>query len=106
MQGCGQAERQFLDACEGKGQGGIKGDHSGSCAIVALLVDDICYIANVGDSRAVMSADQGATVSTLSTDHKPGDPDEFTRIVNNGGTVYQYFFSTPSIYIDRRYRTS
>jgi len=30
-------------------------DKSGSCAIVALIVEDICYIANVGDSRAVIS---------------------------------------------------
>ena len=28
---------------------------SGSCAVVALIVADRCYIANLGDSRAVLS---------------------------------------------------
>jgi len=39
------------------------------------------YIANVGDSRAIMSADQGKKVYCLSKDHKPGDPSEKERIL-------------------------
>lgn len=31
-------------------------DRSGSCAITVLIVGDTCYVANVGDSRAVMSS--------------------------------------------------
>jgi len=34
-------------------------ERSGSCAIVALIVADMCYIANVGDSRAVLSSHAG-----------------------------------------------
>lgn len=30
-------------------------DKSGSCAITIMIVEDICYVANVGDSRAVLS---------------------------------------------------
>jgi protein phosphatase 2C family protein 2/3 len=31
-------------------------EKSGSCAIVLLIVGDICYAVNVGDSRAVLSS--------------------------------------------------
>ena len=30
-------------------------EKSGSCAIVVMIVDDMVYTANVGDSRAVLS---------------------------------------------------
>lgn len=55
-------------------------DRSGSCAIVVLIVGDQCYVANVGDSRAVMSGSAGSKVYTLSRDHKPSDPEEAARI--------------------------
>jgi protein phosphatase 2C family protein 2/3 len=47
-------------------------DRSGSCAIVIIFVDDVCYTANVGDSRAIMSCAGGKYLASLSYDHKPG----------------------------------
>jgi serine/threonine protein phosphatase PrpC len=41
-------------------------DKSGSCAIVTLFVDELCFIANVGDSRAVMSCSGGRYTVALS----------------------------------------
>lgn len=72
-------------------------DRSGSCAVVSLIVgkinivilDNICYIANVGDSRAVLSLDGGKDVIQLTNDHKPNDPLEKKRIIEAGGKVYQ-----------------
>ena len=46
-------------------------DRSGSCALVVLIIDQICYIANVGDSRAIFSTERGSKVYSLSNDHKP-----------------------------------
>ena len=60
-------------------------DRSGSCAIVILIVGDICYSANVGDSRAIMSMDNGNIIKPLSRDHKPSDINEYNRIIKNGG---------------------
>ena len=51
-------------------------DRSGSCAIVILVVDDLCYSVNVGDSRAIMSCSGGRHLVSLSEDHKPGHPSE------------------------------
>ena len=61
---------------------------SGSCLTFVLILDDQCYVANVGDSRAIMSVNRGNEVYYLSKDHKPSDPDEINRIAKAGGDVY------------------
>lgn len=72
-----KADQYFLDTVE-RFAGGKQSmlDRSGSCAIVILIVDDVCYSVNVGDSRAIMSAGGGKYVVSLSLDHKPGEPGE------------------------------
>jgi protein phosphatase PTC2/3 len=60
-------------------------ERSGSCAICVLIVGEICYVANVGDSRAVLSSNGGQQITALSRDHKPSDLDEYKRIVSHGG---------------------
>jgi serine/threonine protein phosphatase PrpC len=41
-----------------------------------LIVNDMCYVANVGDSRAIMSVDCGEKILLLSNDHKPESASE------------------------------
>ena len=65
------------------------GDSSGSCAIIVLVVDKEIYVANVGDSRAVLSAAHGQELISLSRDHRPNDDRESQRVEKNGGQVYQ-----------------
>ena len=64
-------------------------ERSGSCAIVILIVGEICYTANVGDSRAVLCSGGGQQMTALSRDHKPSDTDEYKRIIQAGGQIYQ-----------------
>jgi len=63
-------------------------DNSGSCGLVAILTENKIYIANIGDSRAIMSLNNGSKVKQLSIDHKPNNIKEFERIIKNGGKVY------------------
>ncbi len=47
------AERKFLEMCQGPD--GSLVERSGSCGVATMIVGDMCYVANVGDSRAVLS---------------------------------------------------
>ena len=85
-----KADQYFLDTVERFSGGRIHMlDRSGSCAIVVMVVDDLCYTVNVGDSRAIMSAAGGKYLINLSYDHKPGAPSEQQRINQAGGKIYQ-----------------
>ena len=55
-------------------------ERSGSCANVVMIIDEMIYVINVGDSRAFMSIDGGAQIGVLSRDHKPEDELEKIRI--------------------------
>jgi len=60
-------------------------DKSGSTAVCALISPTNLYIANCGDSRAVISRSGKVSFSTV--DHKPVVPAERERILKAGGTV-------------------
>jgi len=65
----------------------LANDSSGCTAITALISpDNHLYVANAGDSRAVLSTDGGQAVA-LSSDHKPGNELEAQRIFKAGGFV-------------------
>ncbi|KAF7830679.1 putative protein phosphatase 2C 76 [Senna tora] len=57
----------------------------GSTASTAVLVDNHLYVANVGDSRTIIS--KAGKAIALSEDHKPNRSDERKRIENAGGVV-------------------
>jgi protein phosphatase 2C family protein 2/3 len=59
--------------------------HHGCTAVTALISDDAVYVANAGDSRAVLSVNGSA--KPLSFDHKPTHHGEYHRIINAGGFV-------------------
>lgn len=67
------------------GEYGKPGYSSGTTAIVALIRNNTLYVANVGDSRCVLSR-EGQAIE-MSEDHKPEDQKEFARITKAGGSV-------------------
>jgi len=63
-------------------------DKSGSCALVAVIFDNKIYVANIGDSRAIMSINEGTKIKQLTVDHKPDNLAEFERAIKNGSKIY------------------
>lgn len=78
-----QADQQMASACTG---------HSGSTATVALVHETsagkMVFVANVGDSRAVILSGSGA--KQLSVDHHATNPDEVARVERDGGCVFRH----------------
>jgi len=64
-------------------------DHCGSTACVAVIRKEInhtvLYVANSGDTRAVLS--KNGQAERLSKDHKATDPQEVDRIKGVGGSI-------------------
>jgi len=58
---------------------------TGSTAVVLLRYKDKIWVANVGDSRAIMN--NGLNSIQLTNDHKPNNDEEYERIVSLGGKV-------------------
>lgn len=58
---------------------------TGSTALIVLFNGRDLWVANTGDSRAIMN--KAHTYAILSRDHKPNATDERARIESNGGFV-------------------
>jgi protein phosphatase 2C family protein 2/3 len=74
---------------EADGEWKKKGDNSGSCALVLFIHNNLCYAANLGDSRAILASDKFNKCYQVTKDHKPSNPDEQKRIIEAGGKIYQ-----------------
>lgn len=57
--------------------------------MVMLVLDDILYFLNVGDSRAILSRSGGRGVIQCTRDHKPCRDTECARILKNEGIIYR-----------------
>jgi len=76
-----KTDEQILKRCK------IEGWSNGSTAVVSLISKDFIYVANTGDSEAVLAkkTSEGFQALLLSEKHKPNT--EKTRIENGGGHV-------------------
>jgi len=71
---------------EFRAEGDANNSFAGCTANVVLIVNNTLYVANAGDSRAVVYTNDNEVVA-LSTDHKPDLETEKQRIHNAGGYV-------------------
>ena len=74
---------------------------SGTCVAAAVLTSSSLCVANVGDSRIILTGAAG--VIPLTTEHRPGDSLERERIEQNGGKVVRVAYSVDDPGIDRIY---
>ena len=65
-----------------------KGDVSGSCALIVLIIGEKCIIANTGNAHAVVSFYKGTKLKSIISIHNPEEENENKRIINAGGTIY------------------
>jgi protein phosphatase PTC2/3 len=87
INGFEQTDAMFLSQAE------EKNDFSGASALAVLIIGDKCFVANTGDTRAVLSSSFGAKFLQISTDHRPLDQNEYKRITENGAKVNcNYYF--------------
>ena len=82
-----KAENDFLNNMAIKDD--IIINNSGSCGLIFLLVNEKIYIANVGDSRCLISLNNGKIQKDVTRDHKPNFPYEKSRIIEKGGRIFQ-----------------
>ena len=72
----------------------IDSSFSGSTSVSYIFTPERFFCINVGDSRCIIGKfDKNTnewTPMNLSRDHKPSDPDEKSRIIQNGGRVESY----------------
>lgn len=66
---------------------------SGSCAVSLVVINQTLYTINVGDSRCILSLNDGKTVTSITHDHKPELESEFLRIKKTGGKIYRTLFN-------------
>ncbi|KAL2920193.1 Protein phosphatase 2C 2 [Polyrhizophydium stewartii] len=79
-------KKGFLDAdVELRNDPNFAREPSGCTAVSVLITEDRIFVANAGDSRAVLSA--GGRAQPLSYDHKPSNEKETARIIEAGGFV-------------------
>lgn len=81
-----QAEKSFFSMVTDTESGKLI-DKSGSCAVSALIMDEWCFIINLGDSRGLYSFDSGNKLFQITRDQKPNDPIEKERIEKAGGKI-------------------
>ena len=81
------AEKEFMNKAIDRKKNALV-DKSGSCALIALIINDFLYAINLGDCRALLSTNSGENLYQITRDQKPDDNIERSRIEKSGAKVY------------------
>jgi len=68
--------------------------------LVVIFVEDVCYVANLGDSKALISEASSQRIFQLTKTHRPSEESERLRIVNSGGYIYIYISNNSIFYLE------
>ena len=52
-------------------------------------MNEVCYCAHMGDSRAILSQHDSNKIVQLTKDHRPMQNEERIRLVTSGAYIYQ-----------------
>jgi len=64
-------------------------DHSGSCALFLFSYLDKVYLANVGDSRALICKSLEQLPEYITTQHRPENTAESSRVLSRGAQIFR-----------------
>ena len=90
LRGFSDAEEIFLKKSLVQFKKSKEIDLSGSCANLCFIINDTIYLANLGDSRAILFKKKMSEIYQLTHDHIPNDFNEKMRIINSGGQIFKY----------------
>jgi protein phosphatase 2C family protein 2/3 len=82
-----RADQAFLEYVQAKAARGNGLDKSGASAIVLVVIQDICYIASLGNCRAIMGGGMGSRSYNLYREHTLCEDNERKRVIRAGGNV-------------------
>ena len=69
-------------------------DYSGTTCTLLIILENKLICSNIGDSQCILfscSNEQRWSHEVISKIHKPDDPEEYQRIIENGGVIHPYY---------------
>jgi protein phosphatase 2C family protein 2/3 len=87
-----KADKAFLETVQAKTSRGTLPDRSGASVIVLIVAGDSCYLASLGNCRAVMSGGRGSRSFNLYREHTLNDVHEKKRVMKAGGNIQRSLY--------------
>jgi protein phosphatase 2C family protein 2/3 len=87
-----KADKAFLETVRAKTSRGTLPDRSGASVIVLIVAGDSCYLASLGNCRAVMSGGKGTHSFNLYREHTLNDVHEKKRVMKAGGNIQRSLY--------------